>query len=558
MSPNRGIILKLHSCAVKAMTKKAVLGLILIIGILPRARVLTSSLDNLVEFIPDDAFYYFQVARNILNGFGSSFDGFNPTDGYHPLWMALILPFVSFVRDPILLLRIVIGIGILLSVYSALLLYSLLRKNTRRWWIAAIGMAFYFLNQQSTLSSLDALETALSSFLFVASLLVLLNEDTSDSLLSRRPEQVGVLFGLLFLARTDNIFYLVAFLLLALHRQKTQVRPQSSIVMAVVLSLVVGPWFIWHWVQFGSPWQVSALAVPYVFHENSIFSGSTDWQLLVMSLKQLYGFVFVNPQVFLGFFPYFYQIAFIYCSLAIYYKARKVNPANFRLGNEFLLVLLALWGGGLILVIVHTSIRWYPRAWYFDQLIILASITFSLALDAFDTPRLSKRVKIALFRKSSFVDFAIPLLAGVGFAAVVLSLLTISTNRVINSPPYPYQVEMLDAAKWLNTEELDHECAGAFNAGIMAFFSHRCVVNLDGAINNAAYAAITHQNLLEFMRRSSLTYYLDYDPLMLQRYAPFLGPTTGRVNMVAIRQIDRPNASWEDSEIKVYRLDWLY
>ena len=31
--------------------------------------------------------------RNIAEGFGSTFDGVNPTNGYHPLWLVAILPF---------------------------------------------------------------------------------------------------------------------------------------------------------------------------------------------------------------------------------------------------------------------------------------------------------------------------------------------------------------------------------------------------------------------------------------------------------------------------------
>ena len=38
-------------------------------------------------FTRDDAYYYFKVAQNISEGHGSTFDGINLTNGYHPLWM---------------------------------------------------------------------------------------------------------------------------------------------------------------------------------------------------------------------------------------------------------------------------------------------------------------------------------------------------------------------------------------------------------------------------------------------------------------------------------------
>ena len=42
----------------------------------------------------DDAFYYFQIARNLAEGKFSTFDGgITRTNGYHPLWLLLITPF---------------------------------------------------------------------------------------------------------------------------------------------------------------------------------------------------------------------------------------------------------------------------------------------------------------------------------------------------------------------------------------------------------------------------------------------------------------------------------
>ncbi len=48
----------------------------------------------------DDSFYYFQIARNLAAGKFSTFDGgITQTNGYHPLWLLLITPFY-WVFDP--------------------------------------------------------------------------------------------------------------------------------------------------------------------------------------------------------------------------------------------------------------------------------------------------------------------------------------------------------------------------------------------------------------------------------------------------------------------------
>ncbi len=43
------------------------------------------------EMFQDDFFYYALTARHILAGHGSTFDGTHMTNGYHPLWMVVVL-----------------------------------------------------------------------------------------------------------------------------------------------------------------------------------------------------------------------------------------------------------------------------------------------------------------------------------------------------------------------------------------------------------------------------------------------------------------------------------
>ena len=48
----------------------------------------------------DDAFYYFEIARNLADGKFSTFDGgITRTNSYHPLWLLMITPFY-WVFDP--------------------------------------------------------------------------------------------------------------------------------------------------------------------------------------------------------------------------------------------------------------------------------------------------------------------------------------------------------------------------------------------------------------------------------------------------------------------------
>jgi hypothetical protein len=49
-----------------------------------------------VDYLPngifeDDAYFYFQIAKEILDSGRSTFDGISTTNGYHPLWMAILV-----------------------------------------------------------------------------------------------------------------------------------------------------------------------------------------------------------------------------------------------------------------------------------------------------------------------------------------------------------------------------------------------------------------------------------------------------------------------------------
>lgn len=80
-------------------------------------------------FTRDDAYYYFKVAQNISEGRGSTFDGTNPSNGYHPLWLAANVPIFALARfDLILPLRLLTMIMAALSAATSVMLFRLLRR----------------------------------------------------------------------------------------------------------------------------------------------------------------------------------------------------------------------------------------------------------------------------------------------------------------------------------------------------------------------------------------------------------------------------------------------
>lgn len=77
----------------------------------------------------DDAFYYFKVAQNISEGYGSTFDRISQTNGYHPLWLLVCIPVFALARyDLVLPLRVLILVMAAFNAGTAILLYRMLRK----------------------------------------------------------------------------------------------------------------------------------------------------------------------------------------------------------------------------------------------------------------------------------------------------------------------------------------------------------------------------------------------------------------------------------------------
>lgn len=80
--------------------------------------VLWSAGDAIVGVLHDDSFFYTVIARNASNGLGFTFDGLNPTNGFHPLW-AVVLTGIQFVMP----FHETFGVQLLAAIH--LLLYTL-------------------------------------------------------------------------------------------------------------------------------------------------------------------------------------------------------------------------------------------------------------------------------------------------------------------------------------------------------------------------------------------------------------------------------------------------
>ena len=161
-------------------------------------------------FTRDDAYYYFKVAQNISEGYGSTFDGINLTNGYHPLWMLVCIPIFALARfDLILPLRILVLVLAGLRAATSILLYHLLR-NAITLPIAILGALYWAFDSyiHQTIYQ-QGLETGLAAFCLVLFLYLLQRFERDRKTVPVSLKQIATLAfaaTLLVFGRLDMVF----------------------------------------------------------------------------------------------------------------------------------------------------------------------------------------------------------------------------------------------------------------------------------------------------------------------------------------------------------------
>ncbi len=161
-------------------------------------------------FKRDDAYYYFKVAQNITAGLGSTFDGINLTNGYHPLWMLICIPIFSLAKyDLILPLRILLMVMAVFQAASAVLIYRLVRDHLSNA-VAILAASFWAFNFyiHSTVYEYG-LETPVAVFTLlwlISRLAKFEKERLTHAVTTRQLVEIGLIAVLVMLSRLDLIF----------------------------------------------------------------------------------------------------------------------------------------------------------------------------------------------------------------------------------------------------------------------------------------------------------------------------------------------------------------
>ncbi|MGZ3404980.1 MAG: glycosyltransferase family 39 protein, partial [Polyangia bacterium] len=200
----------------------------------------------------DDAFYYFQIARNASLGRGFSFDGLAPTNGFHPLWgwicAALWWSGGARAGPPVHAALILLTA----ATAATALVVARIGRAVAGERVGATMAALWLLSPYALLIPLRGCESALSALTLALATWSLVTLDRAPTV--GRAALVGLAVGAAGLARTENVLFGAAALVFVAWRTRSW---RALAAYVAIAGAVVSPWLVWSWLRLGTVVQVS-------------------------------------------------------------------------------------------------------------------------------------------------------------------------------------------------------------------------------------------------------------------------------------------------------------
>ena len=473
-------------------------------------------------FLYDDSFYAFQIARNIAAGSGVTFDGVHATNGFQPLYVALLVPlYAIFGEGPAAPIYAALVLMALATVASAWLLYRIVARYVRRNAAVAVALLWAF-SPVVVRESANGLETALALLLFAACVDFYLSRIRPLARPRRRDFAVlGLLLALAVLSRVDEIFLALAMALdylLVLRRRGVSARANLSGVFlaAAVTAALVAPWPLYGALAVGSPFPQSGTATRYLslayaphFHmaaESMGDKGPTAafvWANVAHSLAVLklnpFTHTFFRALEKVGGAVSAQQAARAAAALAwvcMLLAAGAWLTRRLRRGDPAVreLAFLLLYAFMLVAAYSFYVFGSFFFTRYYYPVFFVAAIFGALILE--EVMRAWSRAGAGLRRA-----------AAVGAVAYALAFAYMSYSSGFRSTPVYH---FYDVARWISAHTAEDETIGSFQSGAIGYLSGRRVVNLDGKVNGEAFAALRAGKIGAYVESAGIDFIVDH------------------------------------------------
>jgi len=435
--------------------------------------------------VSDDAYYYFTIARNVATGHGVTFDGLSPTNGFHPLWMLVLVPvFKLFGADLWTPVRVAGSLCVGLDLISAWVIFGLFRSRgmIRE---ATIATAAWLLCPFTVLLGMRCMEASLSTMLVLVTFAYVLRNGLSI----RSAVVGGALIGITGLARVDNLIPVgIAAAMLALFASEThrsaRARAAWVIGAAVTALIVAAPWLVWNQANFASIVPVSGQVK---FQRPDIFGAlPLNWNGIIPTVKsliyQLFAPIVISSRYITGeeFMPARYSpvvgAGFLILLLIPVIASRTKILASFFSRN------IAVFVGtyAAVHVLLFGFIWRAYMSWYALPFFALATVFAGMLIPSM------KRARLA------------------GALFIVVSLL--AYGLFLKRLPHRSGGELAQYEERIEAvaqQSTGVSILGVYDAGAVGYVATKypavTVTNLDGLVNNAAYHAVQEGTFPEYI-----------------------------------------------------------
>ncbi len=468
-----------------------------------------SLIDLAVRYVfYDDAFYYLKIADNLYSRGMSSFDGIHSTNGYHPLWLVVLL-LVRSLSNLELFPTLALVLQTLLFGSTGFLLYKLsclLRETGSH--SNPMPITFFFIpsvivvaNPLLLLIVVNGLDTSLSMFLLTGFFLSVFtihysNEASPDKRESCRIHNKPlILLGLVTSAATvlARLDYLIPVLFslgsLTIARSiKSRKVDRVFLTMTISTVSVIVLYMVINKLLFDTFMPVSRMVKQEgLFH--ALFN--LKWHGVDTAIASVFWpnayFVWLGNHKFIVI-----GIALSCIALGFTYFTSK-----FRTANTILIL------QGWVHSIGYLSLQSSGPGYYYIPIAI--SLLWSIYLIILAIRRVLKKSLLKIYDWAINVTLIVLVISGgLGFNFVL------DTYR----PKYEWRYDRFAAAEWISDNLSPDTRIGAWWAGTLGYTAKQPIINLDGLVNNIQFVSILKQcELGKYLIAERISYIADYFPV---------------------------------------------
>ena len=470
---------------------------------------------SLIGVIPDDAFYYMQMAKHrVIEGFWT-FDGTSPATGFHFLY-GYLLVFIYSVYFEIDWHLLYIIIGVMSSIFIGLA--SFLTAQTAKGIFGYKSIVFSmipFLAATSLIQSTAMMESWLVLFFSSATIYYLVSSDIKNKnyiipiflgvfgSLSR--SDYGLLPGVMFIS-----YFLTSFFV-----KNNKVKDSFFVLIGSVIGVAIVLTHNFH--ISGNFLQASAQTKLYW---SSILGHNIFPPLILIISLSIPYYELLNKSA-----KFAIVIAALFMIISYFIKSKKyyyIDVDKLLVGSMCLLTLIFY---GLFYRLNSQALQ----SWYSSNLIAPIALLGSFLGYFLIMAEKSPAACSAPLGTVSGIPIPRPLGRGSLLnqrnliVPLVIFLICIS-NSVINISfvPWPHQAGMMNAGLFLKDQNLNSKYA-SWNAGIISYFSGKNVINIDGLTNDDILPFIKNNNLFDYIKLNEIEFIVDYSEMLSNKSARLRG-----------------------------------